>query len=165
MDDNNFIDLGDRIIPFPRWNGRTILDLEDQHLIQILRGLQRLAEIKRRAIKWAYCEMLEEGVPSMKPVLEGWKNEVRDRDWTHYVEPIFRDLESEAQRRGLNWDTGLDVDREIDMSNRGPLERQIVGALRDCVNAHGPITKDIAHSAAKRVVGAIKTYNRKVRKP
>jgi len=33
----------------------------------------------------------------------------------------------------------------------------IVGALRDCINQHGPITKEDIGSAAKRIIGQIKS--------
>lgn len=48
----------------------------------------------------------------------------------------------------------------IDLTERGPLESKIVGAIRDAINAHGPITKENAPSAAKRVIGAIKSHNK-----
>lgn len=52
---------------------------------------------------------------------------------------------------------------EIDLCDRGTIERAIVGSLRSAIDAHGPITRDTAPSAAKRVIGAIKSYNRQAR--
>lgn len=52
------------------------------------------------------------------------------------------------------------MDEIIDLNDRSSLERQIVGALRSAIHAHGPITNDNASSAAKRVIGVIKVYNR-----
>lgn len=34
--------------------------------------------------------------------------------------------------------------------------KRIIGALKNTINAHGPITIDIVPSAAKRILGAIK---------
>lgn len=147
-----------------KWNGKSIPDLGDLHLIQILRWLQKLAELKRRSIKLALCLMLEDCPSGIKPVIEGWKNEVHEQSWEEFTEPVFVHLLGEAFKRKIVWNIGLDLDEEIDISMRGPLERQIVGAIRDSVNAHGPITKETAPSAAKRVIGAIKTFNRKVKR-
>lgn len=36
------------------------------------------------------------------------------------------------------------------------LERRIIGALKSCISAHGPITKDWVGSAAKRLIGIYK---------
>ena len=47
----------------------------------------------------------------------------------------------------------------IDLTQRGSLERAIVGALRNAIEAHGPITRETAPSAAKRVIYTIKQYN------
>ena len=33
----------------------------------------------------------------------------------------------------------------------------VIGALRDCINAHGPITRKLIGSAAKRIVGMLYT--------
>lgn len=43
-------------------------------------------------------------------------------------------------------------------NDRPQTERLIVGALRDCIHAHGPITEAWLGSAAKRVIGALKTH-------
>jgi hypothetical protein len=52
---------------------------------------------------------------------------------------------------------------EFDLNQRAALERLICGALRSAVDAHGPITKETAPSAAKRVIGALKQHNRTTR--
>lgn len=141
------------------WN---VEEMEDNQLIQILQSFQKLAELKRQATLWAFLEMLSDN-PPLKESLEMWKRETRDqRTWRDFVEPSFYMLEAEALRRNLNW-MPIQVFQEIDLSNRGLLERQIVGAIRDAINAHGPINRNNANSAAKRVIGCIKTYNRKVR--
>jgi hypothetical protein len=36
------------------------------------------------------------------------------------------------------------------------VEKRIAGALRDCINQHGLITKELIPSAAKRVTGLLK---------
>jgi len=38
----------------------------------------------------------------------------------------------------------------------GDLEREIAGALRQTINDHGPITRDLIGSAAKRITAAIR---------
>lgn len=52
--------------------------------------------------------------------------------------------------------------RKIDLNRRPRLEKLIVGALRDCINQHGPVTKETAPSAAKRVIAAIKQFNKEI---
>ena len=42
-----------------------------------------------------------------------------------------------------------------DPLERGPLESMVAGALKECIAAHGPITKESLSSAAKRVVGGL----------
>lgn len=37
----------------------------------------------------------------------------------------------------------------------------ICGALRDCIGAHGPITKELVGSASKRVIGVLRSYRPK----
>jgi hypothetical protein len=51
---------------------------------------------------------------------------------------------------------------KIDLTNRGALERAIVGALRSSIDAHGAITRETAPSAAKRVIAVIKQHNARV---
>jgi molybdopterin-guanine dinucleotide biosynthesis protein len=52
----------------------------------------------------------------------------------------------------------------IDLSQRGSLERAIVGSLRSAITAHGPVTDRNVSSAAKRVISVIKVHNRTTRK-
>lgn len=52
----------------------------------------------------------------------------------------------------------------VNLNKRGELESQIVSALRVATDAHGPITVENAPSAAKRVIYAIKEYNKRCRK-
>ncbi len=42
-------------------------------------------------------------------------------------------------------------------------EKQIAGALRDCINSHGPITASRIGSAAKRIYVQIKVNERKTK--
>jgi hypothetical protein len=42
---------------------------------------------------------------------------------------------------------------------RGSLERTILGALRDTINQHGPITEENVSSAAKRVLTQLFTWH------
>ena len=45
-------------------------------------------------------------------------------------------------------------------TKRSTLERMVAGALKDAINSHGAITKDNISSAAKRVIGVIKAFNK-----
>lgn len=99
---------------------------------------------------------------------DGKEIEVRDLEDSHLASilrmlkrqgsrhPLMPLLIAEAELRELIWDFG-------EVTVRGSLERAVTGAIRDCVNAHGPITKQMAPSAAKRVVGAIRDFNRRQR--
>lgn len=42
--------------------------------------------------------------------------------------------------------------------DRAALERQVIGALRSCIDVHGPITPNELGSAARRVVGQLGAY-------
>lgn len=42
------------------------------------------------------------------------------------------------------------------MPDEDPLERAIAGALRDAINAHGPITSAWIGSAVKRIIGNLR---------
>lgn len=44
--------------------------------------------------------------------------------------------------------------------DRATLERAVCGALKDTINAHGPITHATASSAAKRVISLVKAMRR-----
>lgn len=147
---------GEEII---RWRNRSgkevpVSELDDQHLINILRMYQRQAEIKR--ILFNHID------PKYN---EG-------KEWFDFITDDFKALEYEAARRRLDWDLFKngpiilpeDCLESIDLKARGRLEREIVGALRDSINAHGVITKETSPSAAKRVIGVIKAHNRKVKK-
>lgn len=55
---------------------------------------------------------------------------------------------------------------EVDLSTNmgGQRIRAVVhGALKSCINDHGPITSEFLASATKRVLGGIKTFNRQQR--
>jgi hypothetical protein len=46
----------------------------------------------------------------------------------------------------------------IQRGGRGSLEKQINGALTDCIKSHGPITEEWRSSASRRIVTAVKAY-------
>lgn len=46
------------------------------------------------------------------------------------------------------------------MNDRPAVERQVVGALKSTIDAHGPITRANVSSAAKRIVSALKAKER-----
>ncbi len=82
-------------------------------------------------------------------------------DWREFADKIFFDFEYEAALRKLDWTPKpLTGEKKFNLMQRGALERYLVGALRDCIHAHGPITRDTAPSAAKRLIGSIKVFNR-----
>lgn len=112
-----------------------VAEMEDAHLVSVLRML------RRRALKAWREAMLGEEVPG---------------SWELFVPPVWKDLLAEAARRELHWEEV----GHVDLTARSTLERGIVGALRDCINAHGPITHNTAPSAAKRVIGVIKSHNK-----
>lgn len=122
-------------------DGRSIhpSEMEDSHLVSVLRML------RRRAVK-QWRDAFERG------------EEVAS-SWGHYLPPIWKDLLAEAARRRLQWEEV----GHVDLTMRGKLESGIVGALRDSINAHGPITHESAPSAAKRVIGIIKVHNNNVK--
>lgn len=39
---------------------------------------------------------------------------------------------------------------------RKQLERMLAGAMKSCIDAHGPITREWTGSAAKRMIGLLK---------
>lgn len=49
---------------------------------------------------------------------------------------------------------------ELDGNCRAKLEKAIAGAVQSCIAAHGPLTPSLVDSTAKRVIGAIKGYNK-----
>ncbi|SFU94773.1 hypothetical protein [Alicyclobacillus macrosporangiidus] len=70
---------------------------------------------------------------------------------TEIVAQRLRDLVAtirDLQRRNA------ELSKEV--INRPLFERQIVGALRSTIDAHGMITKETAPSAAKRIIGHLK---------
>jgi hypothetical protein len=160
MDD--VIDLGVSDIRYwtPKNGARVPTDkLDDKYVMEIGLALQRLAEIKRRAIVAVYQECRDVAEHHARMMAEMF---------SHYPGRLFTagvlvGVEEELKRRGLKIPetASLEEDLEIPLTQRGSLERQVVGAIRDCVNAHGPITRESAPSAAKRVIGAIRYHNRK----
>lgn len=49
---------------------------------------------------------------------------------------------------------------QFGVEDRGAFESSLVGILRTAIIAHGPITEDNAHSAAKRLVGQMKAWRK-----
>jgi hypothetical protein len=137
----------------------------DQELIDLLRTMKRLGELRKRALEWAVLETRALGCES--PIAAHYLNSCRDVEraatWRDHVDgDIFARLSNEAVDRGIEWDANPPLDEPIDISDAGPLGRQLLGALYITIDAHGPITKKWANSAVKRLVGAMKTYNREV---
>ena len=48
----------------------------------------------------------------------------------------------------------------LDLSDRSAVERSIAGALRNCIQAHGPIALEGIGSATSRVFGGLKSLRR-----
>ncbi len=156
----------------PVWTTRggkklPIRQLETQHLINLLRMLQRHAEAKRRAIVELYFDL-----PSNWASLQGHFDEMHDmimeQTWRDYVDDVFHDLEYEAAHRKIKWDLfnggPIFYEEEIDTTDRAGLRRAISGAMKDAIRSHGPITNDNLPSAIKRIVGQIQTYNHGLKK-
>lgn len=135
--------------------------LEDKYLLDVITELQKLAEIKRRAMVSVYREST--GILSYfaKMVTE----QPSYAEWSTFADDVFWLLVAEAQRRGLTVPEQpiLEEDLEIPLTQRGSLERQIVGAIRNAIHAHGPINAENAPSTAKRVIGAIRYHNRRIK--
>jgi hypothetical protein len=142
----------------PTWTNRggkevPINKLDNNLLVVLLDRLYSLAVVKQEMAAGLY---------------EGFKGtyfqqvaaKIKALSWRDFADQVFFDLEYEAATRHLNWEPKpLTTERKINLSQRGALERYLVGALRDSINAHGPITRETAPSAAKRLIGAIKTFN------
>lgn len=43
------------------------------------------------------------------------------------------------------------------MLDEKQLQKVVMGAITDCINAHGAITKELKTSLAKRIVGQLKS--------
>lgn len=138
--------------------------VSDNELKAMLQCLKKLGQLRKRASEWAVAEVQADNSGYCREFLSSQRANAKAKDWRDYIDlPTYLELACEAENRALIWDTAPPIEEEIDLANRGPLERQIVGAIRDCINAHGPITFNLANSAAKRCIGAIKTYNKKVK--
>lgn len=141
-----------------KWTNRggnevPISKLDNNFLVTLLDRLYSLAVVKQEMAVGLY-----EGFKG--PYFQEQADSLRKLDWRDFADKIFADLEYEAATRRLNWQPKpLTPERKINLTQRGALERYLVGALRDCINAHGPITRESAPSAAKRLIGAIKTFN------
>lgn len=156
----------------PCWTTRAgkqipIRDLEAQHLINLLRMLQKHAEVKRRAIVELYFD-LPPNWASLQGHFDEMHDKVMEQTWRDYVDNVFHDLEYEAARRKLKWDLfnggPIFYEEEIDMTDRAGLRRAVIGALKDAIASHGPITANNLSSTVKRVVGQIQTYNHGLKK-
>jgi hypothetical protein len=139
--------------------------LTNQHLVNILRQLQRVAEHKRLAVIGVY-----ESLPALTGDVEVHFNRMYDETmvmtWKHFVDDVFQELELEAVRRNLPWNLFENcpmILEEIDLSKYGQLESLVVGALRDSIKQHGNITRETAPSAGKRVMGSLKAFNKRMK--
>jgi hypothetical protein len=151
-----------------------INQIEDQYLINILRQLQRNGELKRLAIISVYEEMPDLGGGVALEHFNKMYDQVNRMIWLDFVDDIFHDLQYEAARRKLSWDryrggpitACVDGIGAIDVNGprRGSLERAIVGAIRDSINAHGAVTIATSPSASKRIIGVIKQWNKRISK-
>lgn len=64
----------------------------------------------------------------------------------------------------LGFNQGRDFERKktLNWLKNFDLRRQAVGALKSAINDHGPITKELIGSAAKRVNGMLKQERKKI---
>lgn len=147
--------------PIPKWANREgvevpLSQLDNNFLLTLLDRLYSLAVVKQEMTVGLY-----EGFKG--PYFQEQASTLRRLDWRDFADAIFSDAEYEAATRKLRWEPKpIPPERKINLQARGALERYLVGALRDSINAHGPITRDSAPSAAKRLIGAIKTFNHDV---
>ena len=79
--------------------------------------------------------------------------------------PVYlngRDLGFQPSYVGSIPTTGSDMNN-LDIEDRSKLERQIAGALKSAIAAHGPITLVNHSSATKRVYGLLKALAKEQR--
>ena len=85
-----------------------IRDIEDSHLVNILRFVRRGCEVVRRRVE---IQMLSYPGPSGDAACDAFDaelNQVMDGDWRHFIHKDrtlqVQNLEEEAERRGLEWE-------------------------------------------------------------
>lgn len=127
--------------------------LDNSFLLSLLDRMYSLAVVKQETIVGLYKSQRGH-------YFQDQAERLRELQWRDFVDPVFSDIEYEAASRRLAWEPKpLTDDRKISALPRGALERYLVGALRDAINCHGPITRENASSAAKRLMGAIRLFN------
>jgi len=146
-----------------KWLDKPLSTFSDHEVSLLLLGLQKLAEYRRQAALWVYHEMQADAIPHFRHFLKSCKELTKSQTWKDFVDPEFFTLIEEAKERNIRWNTNFTLAEEIDISLRGSFEREIAGSLKDAIQAHGPITAQNVCSAAKRVIGSIKNFNRKTR--
>lgn len=77
---------------------------------------------------------------------------------------FLRARNSELEMQVKEFTSGMEKPVPISGPGRSRLEIAIVNVIGQCIDAHGPITKEWAPSAAKRVIGVIKAHNREMAK-
>ncbi len=148
-----------------KWNGILLEDLDNIQLTEALEALKLKAEITRLTMI-SMLKKIPLGGGAARQVCQEEIKDFTTAPWWEFVNDIYHDLSAQARARGLPFisqeppkvNEGL-----IDLNMRGPLESSIVGALRDCIKTHGPIDHLNANSAAKRVIGVIKSHNKRVK--
>lgn len=80
----------------------------------------------------------------LKNKLNSLLNKIISEDKINDIIKIF----NEYERDNLNTINKLKKDKEID-------SRKIIGGLKQTINAHGPITKELIGSATKRILGSL----------
>lgn len=141
-----------------KWTNRqgqevSLQELDNNFLLTVLDRLYSLAVLKHEMTVSLYSGFKGAYFQTIASVLQ-------DQTWRDFTDPIFGDVEYEAAYRRLGWEPKpIPQERKINLLPRGALERYLVGALRDAIKSHGPITHENASSAAKRLIGSIKTFN------
>ncbi len=136
-------------------------ELENSQLLEILEALRIKAEVTRLAMI-ATLRRIPNGGGAARELVRTQMKDFQKAHWWEHADPEYFDIVEEVCRRGLpdrRTEWPLVAEETIDLNLRGFLERNVVGALRDSINAHGPITTQTANSAAKRVIGVIKAHN------
>jgi hypothetical protein len=128
------------------------MEIADKNLLSLLNKYYLIAKIQ-------YETTLSLFEITNGEVFKAKLENLRQRDWQVFADPEFFVLLNEACCRGLHWEpTPIAPEKEFAMNRRGDLIRHIIGATRDCIGSHGPITRDLAPSLAKRVHGAMMAW-------
>ena len=78
-----------------------ICDMENSHLINIIKMLKRCAERKKQKIESFYIYCVPPNGEMAQDAFDSEFNSVMESTWDDYVPNIYDNLYNEAERRGL----------------------------------------------------------------